>query len=106
MSKQAVINVVVLAITIICAIGSMLGHDMSALNPETMGVLAGGLVTVIAPAWLAWKDTPLTGAGKKGHAVTVGLKRGFESLSPEEREALADTYTEIEGYLRRTQHRK
>jgi SPP1 family holin len=95
MSKQTIINLVVLVVTVACAIGTMRGLDVSKVDTETIGIIAGALVTIIAPVWLAWKNTPVTSAAKKGQAVINGLKKGIDNLSPEERETIRKTLEEV-----------
>jgi hypothetical protein len=97
MSKQAIVNLVILAITVIVAIGGFFGADLSGLDPDKIGVVVGGLITVISPIWLTWKNTPLTEPARKAQAVIKAGKQGYDSLSAEEKEALDNIYQMIKG---------
>ncbi|MDR1292291.1 MAG: SPP1 phage holin family protein [Clostridiales Family XIII bacterium] len=92
MNRQAITQIVILAVTIIAAIGGLFGADMSALDPDQIGVVAGGLITVIAPIWLAWKDTPLTNPAQKAQALIKAYKQGVANLTDEEVAELMAAY--------------
>jgi hypothetical protein len=83
---------VILAVTIIAAIGGLLGKDMSALDPDKIGIIAGGIITVIAPIWLAWKNTPMTEPAQKAQALIKAYKQGVAGLTDEEVAELMAAY--------------
>jgi hypothetical protein len=99
--KQSIINIVVAVVTVILTIGQLLGYSLGWLDPDVAGLLAGALYTIIATAWLVWKNTNLTGAAKTAQVVTKGIKGGFDKLNTQERIALRSLYTDMHSHLQK-----
>jgi uncharacterized membrane protein YadS len=101
MNKKAITQIVILAVTLVAAVGALIGIDTSSIDPETIGALAGAAVTVIAPVVLAWRNTPITDPAKKAEAVIKAGKQGYDSLTDAEKDALKEIVTEVEAHMKK-----
>lgn len=91
--KQAIINISVLFATIAVTAGQALGYSSGWIAPDTVGVLAGAVYSVVATVYLTYKNTNITKPAQHAQVYIKALKKGIHSLSPEEKSALKQVYS-------------
>jgi hypothetical protein len=98
-SKKAVTQIILLIINILFATLSAHGVVTGNLDPGVLAVaIVGAVYQIIVPIITTWRNTPITEPAKKAQALIKAGKKGFETLSSEERLAVSELYEEVKEY--------
>jgi hypothetical protein len=99
MNKKAVTQIVMAVINIIFGVLSARGIALGDVDPAVLSVAVVGVAyQLIAPLVMAWRNTPVTKPAKLADALIKAGKKGWDSLTPEENEAMRTVYEQIKTY--------